>query len=410
MSPRTRTRRRPPAAGILAAAAIAALTPTAVAQGAPGRAADEIRMNQVQVIGTHNSYKRSVSEAEQAKYDELLQRPGAYDASLAYDHASIPNQLARQGVRGLELDLFPDPEGGLYAQPILRTQLGLGPLADPAWTRPGIKTFHVADLDYATTCVAFVTCLQQVKAFSDATPRHVPLLIMLELKSSEPRVVEAGGVAAPPWEAAALDALDAEIRSVFGEADLITPDDRAPAGPHARAVRARGGLADARPQPRQGGVPPGQRARPIRDAYTAGRPSLEGPRPVHELPAGPAGRGVHQAQRAARDEHGRDPGPRARRLPRAHALGPAARDGPLRRHDAARGGAGQRRPARLDGLPRGGDERPVRQRLRRRAARRRVARCNPVNAPRAAATGAWSRPGRRARAQRAARRRAATAR
>ena len=48
---------------------------------------------------------------------------------------------------------------------------------------------------------------------------------MLELKQSDPRAVAQGGVVAPPWDVAQLDALDAEIRSVFGEGDMITPDD-----------------------------------------------------------------------------------------------------------------------------------------------------------------------------------------
>jgi hypothetical protein len=127
-------------------------------------------MNELQVIGTHNSYKREISAQERAKFDEVVGRPGEYDRSLAYSHAALRDQFERQDIRGLELDLFPDPAGGLYAQPFLRTLLGLGPLADPAWARPGIKVFHVADLDYATTCVAFVTCLQQVKSWSDDHP------------------------------------------------------------------------------------------------------------------------------------------------------------------------------------------------------------------------------------------------
>jgi hypothetical protein len=277
-----RPRRRRLVAGALAVSAVAALVPagvltaTAAAQGPQARGGDEVRMNEVQVIGTHNSYKREISEAEQAKYDELLQKPGDYDAFLAYSHATIPNQLARQGVRGLELDLFPDPQGGLYAQPFVRTQLGLGPLADPAWMQPGIKTFHVADFDYATTCVAFVTCLGQVKAWSDANPRHVPLLIMLELKRSDRRAVEAGGVAAPPWEAAALDGLDAEIRSVFGDADLVTPDDlRLPGRTLEQSVLENGWPTLARSRGKVAFLLDNEPG-PVRDAYTAGRPSLEG--------------------------------------------------------------------------------------------------------------------------------------
>ena len=96
------------------------------------------RMNELQVIGTHNSYKREISEAEQSAYEAAINTPGDYDAFLAYSHATLPRQLARQNVRGLELDLLGDPLGGLYAEPLIRTRLGLGPLADPAWRAPGI--------------------------------------------------------------------------------------------------------------------------------------------------------------------------------------------------------------------------------------------------------------------------------
>jgi Phosphoinositide phospholipase C, Ca2+-dependent len=242
----------------------------------PPAGAGSVRVNELQVIGTHNSYKRETSEAEQAEYDEIIATPGDYDAFLAYSHASIPNQFARQGVRGLELDLFPDPQGGLYAEPLVRKRLGLGPLPDPAWHQPGVKVLHIADFDYATTCVQFVTCLEQVKAWSDANPGHVPLPIMLELKQSDRRAVDAGGVVAPPWDAPALDALDAEIRSVFSERDMLTPDDvRRPGLTLEQSVRRYGwpSLESAR-----GEViflldnDPG----PIRNAYTAGRPNLEG--------------------------------------------------------------------------------------------------------------------------------------
>jgi hypothetical protein len=272
------------ACGILAAAlATLAAAPSHAAAGAPGRGPDaRVRMNELQTIGTHNSYKRELSPREEAAFDQLVQAPGSYAELLAYSHASLRNQLARQDVRGLELDLFPDPAGGLYAQPLVRTQLGLGPLPDPAWTRPGIKVLHVADLDYATTCVTLVACLRQVRTWSKANPRHVPLLILLELKGSEPGVVAAGGVAAPPWDAGALDALDAEIRSVFGEDHLLTPDDVRRRGLSLeRSVLRRGWPTLARSrgkvaflldnEPVLDGAP-----NPIRAAYTAGRPSLEG--------------------------------------------------------------------------------------------------------------------------------------
>ena len=235
-----------------------------------------VRMNELQVIGTHNSYKREISEAEQSAYEAAINTPGDYDQFLAYSHAPLPQQLGGQQVRGLEIDLFGDPEGGLYADPLVRQAVGAGPLTDPAWQAPGIKVLHVADVDYETTCVRFVTCLEQVRDWSAANPGHVPLLIMLELKRSDSRVVAAGGVVAPPWDGAALDELDAEIRSVFGESRLITPDDvRRPGLSLEQSVLRYGWpmLANSRGQ-----VAflldndPG----PIRDAYRAGRPNLEG--------------------------------------------------------------------------------------------------------------------------------------
>jgi hypothetical protein len=250
---------------------IAALSATA---SAAARSSPD--MNEVQVMGTHNSYHRELTEAEQATYDQIINTPGDYDAFLAYSHATIPRQFGLQEARGLELDLFGDPQGGLYAEPMVRRRMGLGPLPDPAWRQPGVKVFHIADLDYKTTCVRLVTCLEQVRAWSDANPGHVPLPIMLELKQSDRRAVEQGGVVAPAWDAAALDALDAEIRSVFSERDMITPDDvRRPGRTLEQSVLSHGwpGLESSR-----GKVlflldnDPGA----IRNAYIAGRPSLQG--------------------------------------------------------------------------------------------------------------------------------------
>jgi hypothetical protein len=235
-----------------------------------------VRLNEMQVMGTHNSYKRELNRTEERTYDQIIATPGDYETFLAYSHASLPNQFARQDVRGLELDLFPDPAGGLYAEPLVRRRLALGPLPDPAWRVPGVKVLHIADLDYKTSCVRLVTCLTQVKSWSDSNPGHVPLQILLELKQSDARAVAQGGVVAPPWELGQLDALDAEIRSVFSERELITPDDvRRPGLTLEQSV-----LRDGWPSLRRsrGKViflldnEPG----PVRLRYTAGRPSLEG--------------------------------------------------------------------------------------------------------------------------------------
>ena len=232
-----------------------------------------LRMNQVQVIGVHNSYHRELSATE--KQVQQAQDPAAVD--LFYSHASIPAQLEDQNVRALELDLFPDPAGGLYTYPLIRKVTGQGPLTDPELAKPGIKVMHVPDFDYNTSCRSFVLCLQQVKTWSDAHPDHTPIVIQLELKQSDPNVVAAGGVKAPPWDATQLAGIDTEIRSVFSERSLLTPDD----------VRRKGLTLEQ--SVLKEGWPTLDQARgkvlfffdnggegEIRDLYRSGHPNLEG--------------------------------------------------------------------------------------------------------------------------------------
>jgi hypothetical protein len=268
------------AGGGLAGTALTSARPETRAEGATQNAAAQeaaryagLRMNQLQLIGAHNAYHREAPDDE--KKIQLAQDPGA--VGLFYSHASIPGQLEDQNIRAVELDLFPDPLGGLYTHPLIRKMAGKGPLTDPDLAKPGIKVLHWADFDYGTTCSTFVKCLRQVKTWSDAHPRHTPIVIQLELKQSDPRLVAAGGVKAPPWDAGNLDSVDAEIRSVFSERQILAPDDVRRKGlTLEQSVLTKGWptLEDARGKMLfffdNGG------AGAIRDTYLAGRPNLEG--------------------------------------------------------------------------------------------------------------------------------------
>ncbi len=66
-------RRARPLPLLLTALATALVAQPATAAPVPG---DGVRLNEVQVIGTHNSYKREISEAEQAGYDAAINTPG----------------------------------------------------------------------------------------------------------------------------------------------------------------------------------------------------------------------------------------------------------------------------------------------------------------------------------------------
>ena len=183
----------------------------------------DLRLNQLQVIGTHNSYHVEASPAEEALRASV---DPAGEASLEYGHPALGTQLSEENIRQIELDVFADPTGGLFAAPLIRTLTGEGPY-DPAMQRPGFKVLHVQDIDYRSTCLTLQDCLTAIKTWSDAHRSHVPLAVLLELKD-EP--ISLPGVPYPlavpvPWTAPLMDALDAQIRSVFPEHRLLTPDD-----------------------------------------------------------------------------------------------------------------------------------------------------------------------------------------
>lgn len=136
-----------------------------------------LRINHVQVKGTHNSYH--------------LESPGNMEPTWKYSHAPLDVQLDQQGVRGLELDTR-------WVEKTAR-----------------FEVFHLPYVDEATTCRAFVDCLSTIKRWSDAHPAHVPLFLHIEPKDL-------------PEDAEAEDyfaRFENEVLSVWPRERIVTPDD-----------------------------------------------------------------------------------------------------------------------------------------------------------------------------------------
>lgn len=192
--------------------------------GAPAPSGSTIRLNHIQVVGTHNSYHVESSPQLMAMIRQYLP-PLA--RAIEYTHLPLGKQFETERVRSVEIDVFADPRGGLYASPAgLALTTGDPSRKIPELLAPGFKVFHVQDIDVEATCRTFVACLRDIKAWSDAHPAHVPIAILVEAKDdSIPDPLAMGFVT--PWKIgpAEFDALDAEIRSVFAPANLITPDD-----------------------------------------------------------------------------------------------------------------------------------------------------------------------------------------
>jgi len=87
--------------------------------------------------------------------------------------------------------------------------------------KPGIKVLHHQDFDFRTNHLTLVEALKTIKTWSVQNPKHVPIFILLELKDQQ-----LGRVTVKPvrWDATQLAILEKEIRSVFSDESLITPD------------------------------------------------------------------------------------------------------------------------------------------------------------------------------------------
>lgn len=210
------------AAALAGSGAISANCDLEHPSGKPGctrAAVDKLKMNQIQVVGTHNSYKEAIAPKEMANVRKA--NPKAAD-SLDYSHEPLTEQLDA-GARQLELDFVYDPEGGRYYTPLGRkmapdtTPYDLEPMK-----KPGMKVIHVPDIDYRSVCPLLADCFREIKAWSDKHPEHVPILIIFNLKQDQLKIP--GAVPLLPFDAKAMDAVDKEMRAVFRPNQLITPD------------------------------------------------------------------------------------------------------------------------------------------------------------------------------------------
>lgn len=218
---------------------------------------DNLRLNQIQVLGTHNSYSLALDPKLAAFLDPLVASgmetmthrltphqlsdfreyhpffdKMTFSEGLNY---SYPEGLAAQldaGLRSLEIDVFRDPDGGRFVEPagykLLKKQgvpaEALAPHDVSGLDQPGFKVMHVADIDFRSTCNLLAACLGEVRNWSDANPGHGPVFILLEAKDAGfPGLPDSTDVL--PFDQAAYDALDAEIISVLGRERIITPDD-----------------------------------------------------------------------------------------------------------------------------------------------------------------------------------------
>lgn len=227
-------------------------TSIAFAQKAELPDLDHLKINQIQVLGTHNSYARpvdprllvyadpifekimgqmnSVLPAEKlAEFKEFHPNSVKMSEGLKYDHPPFDVQLD-SGIRSLEMDVYYDPTGNRFHLPagyeVLKQRgiTDLSPFETKGLEKPGFKMLHIADFDFRTHYATFKDGLTALKKWSDSHPGHLPIFIMVEAKDKGIPLFS-NSTEVLPFDEKAFDQLDAEVGEALGKEKLITPDD-----------------------------------------------------------------------------------------------------------------------------------------------------------------------------------------
>lgn len=181
-------------------------------------------INKIQVIGSHNSYKRAI---QRELYGLIEQQYAISLESVDYSHIPMRDQL-NFGLRNLELDVYYDPDGGRYANPPAHRLLRAHGMEPDPWdpqndaATPGFKVLHDADVDFATWHVALEKALRELRDWSHANPGHLPVLVTMNCKHDEKRRFP-GAKQSVPFDVRALRSLDAVIATEL-QGRLLTPD------------------------------------------------------------------------------------------------------------------------------------------------------------------------------------------
>lgn len=183
-----------------------------------GENPDNLKINELQVIGSHNSYKLAIDP----ELFKLVSKNAKDMAGLDYSHIGLSEQL-NLGLRNLEIDVYSDTIGGKYATPLGMKLVKNQPEFDPSQKMklPGFKVFHVQDIDFRSHNLLLRDDLKELKKWSDAHPAHEPVFITMNAKDD---VIEKAGFTVPEkFTARSFDLLEEELKTNLGLNKLITP-------------------------------------------------------------------------------------------------------------------------------------------------------------------------------------------
>jgi hypothetical protein len=185
-----------------------------------------LRMNQIQLIGTHNSYHI----APHPGVLRIIRRFKPTEARyIAYTHAPLSDQLTRLSMRQFELDIFNDKQGGTFAYPRgarlvkIRNWRAAHPEFDKdAMATPGFKVLEYPDFDFRSNTPTVNAALREWSRWSRQHSLHLPIMVLIETEKS------AAGKPSDemsPFNTTDFQELEKAILQVLDRDQIITPDE-----------------------------------------------------------------------------------------------------------------------------------------------------------------------------------------
>jgi len=181
---------------------------------------DDLPINKIQVIGSHNSYKKAI---DPLLFKNFAGKDSVSASKIDYEHIGVTEQLDL-GLRNIEIDSYADSKGGKYAHPRGLDWAKGQPAYDvnKEMDAPGFKVFHIQDLDFRSDFLTLKGGLDKLRKWSLTHPDHTPIFITMEAKDNQ---MKGEGFAAPEkFTPEIFDQFDQVILNTLGKDQLIMPD------------------------------------------------------------------------------------------------------------------------------------------------------------------------------------------
>lgn len=181
---------------------------------------EDLKINKIQVIGSHNSYKKAI---DPALFKAFMAKDSVNTSKIQYEHLPLTDQL-NLGLLNLEIDIYVDEKGGRCAHPkglaLIKNQTVYDP--DSEMYKPGFKVLHIPDLDFRSNFLTLSSGLHELRAWSLAHPNHNPIFITIEPKDDT--IKNSFITPAEPFTKKSFDDLDKTLIKDLGIDQIITPD------------------------------------------------------------------------------------------------------------------------------------------------------------------------------------------